>query len=436
MKIYFGEETKKAMRNFPFSNGKVAKELILAMVKIKKCAAIANLEDNKISRNIKNAIVKSCEEILEGKLADQFPLSSLQGGAGTSINANVNEVVASRATEILQKQGNKIIVHPNDHVNASQSTNDVNPSALKIALFDLLKKLEAELAILTKVMESKAREFKNIQKLGRTHLQDAVPTTLGAEFASYTEIIKRRQGNIRHAAGFAEFLNLGGTAIGNSINASPKYIKAVYRELNKISKGNFRPAENLMSKTSSHTDFLIISQAIVALTSDLSKIANDFKLLSSGPKGGFGEIILSELQKGSSIMPGKINPIMPELINQLYYIVSGNNLTIERCVEASQLELGVMLPTISDRLMESVKKTTEALAQFTKVCVAKIRADKARCKQLLESSTAYATLLVPKLGYDTMSEIVKEALKTNKTIRQLVLENKFLTNKEFDSLIK
>ncbi|MCX6797536.1 MAG: lyase family protein, partial [Candidatus Doudnabacteria bacterium] len=410
--------------------------LILAMAKIKKCAAIANFEAGKISRNVKNAIVKSCEEILEGKLADQFPLPNLQGGAGTSINANVNEVIASRATEILQKQGKKTTVHPNDHVNASQSTNDVNPSALKIALFDLLKSLDIELSALAKALEIKAKEFKNIWKLGRTHLQDAVPTTLGAEFASFAEIVRRRQGNVRHAAGYAEFLNLGGTAIGNSINASPKYIKAVYRELNKISKGNFRPAENLMSKTSSQTDFLIISQAIVALTADLSKIANDFKLLSSGPKGGFGEIVLPELQKGSSIMPGKTNPVIPELINQLYFIVSGNNLTIERCVEASQLELGVMLPTISERLLESVKTTIEALTQFTKLCVAKIRANKARCRQLLESSTAYATLLVPKLGYDIMSEIVKEALRANKTIRQLVLEKKLLTNKEFDNLVQ
>jgi aspartate ammonia-lyase len=229
---------------------------------------------------------------------------------------------------------------------------------------------------------------------------------------------------------------LGGTAIGSSINASPKYIKAVYRELNKISKGNFRSAENLMSKTSSQTDFLIISQSIVALTADLSKIANDFKLLSSGPKGGFGEIILPELQQGSSIMPGKVNPIMPELINQLYFIVSGNNLTIERCAEASQLELGVMLPTISDRLIESVKTTIEALSQFTKLCVSKIKANKARCKLLLENSTAYATLLSPKLGYDAVSEIVKEALRSNKTIRQTVLEKKLLTNKEFDNLTK
>lgn len=435
MKKYFGEETKKALRNFPFSTHPVKMEFILAMVKIKKAAAFANWEAGKISRNIKNVIVKSCEEILEGKLADQFPLSSLQGGAGTSINANVNEVIASRATEILQKQGKKITVHPNDYVNASQSTNDVNPSALKVALFDLLKDLDVKISNLAKALETKAKEFKNIQKLGRTHLQDAVPTTLGAEFASYAEIVRRRQGNVRHAAGYAEFLNLGGTAIGNSINASPKYIKVIYRELNKICKGKFRPAENLMSKTSSHTDFLIISQSITALTTDLSKIANDFKLLSSGPKGGFGEIVLPELQKGSSIMPGKTNPVMPELINQLYFIVSGNNLTIERCAEASQLELGVMLPTISDRLIESVKITTEVLAQFTNLCVVRIRANKTRCKQLLESSTAYATLLSPKLGYDAMTEIVKEALRTNKTIKQLVLEKKLLTNKEFDNLL-
>lgn len=436
MKVYYGPETEKALKNFPFSNGKVSKELILAIVKIKRCAAVANFETGKISRDIKNAIVKSCEEILEGKLDSQFPLSSLQGGAGTSINANVNEVVANRTTEILHKQGKKIIAHPNDHINASQSTNDVNPSALKIALFGLFKSLDIKLSILVKVLENKAKEFKNVQKLGRTHLQDAVPTTLGAEFAAYAEIVKRRQGNIKHAAGFLECLNLGGTAIGSSLNASPKYIKAVYCELNKILKGNFKPAENFMSKTSSHADFLIISQVMVVLTADLSKIANDLKLLSSGPKGGFGEIILSELQQGSSIMPGKVNPIMPELINQLYFIVSGNNLTIEHCVEASQLELGVMLPTISDKLLQSIKIIIEVLAQFTDLCVVKIKANKARCKQLLENSMAYATFLTPKLGYDVVSEIVKEALSTNRTIKQLILEKQLLTDKEFDNLVK
>ena len=230
-------------------------------------------------------------------------------------------------------------------------------------------------------------------------------------------------------------LNLGGTAIGNSINASPIYIKEVYKELNKITAGKFFKAKNLMAKTSSQADFLIISQTITALCVDLSKIANDFKFMSSGPRGGIGEIILPELQKGSSIMPGKVNPVMPETVNQLYYLVSGNNLSIEKAVEASQMELGVMLPTIVDKLIESIKFTSDVINQFDKLCVSEIKANKEKCKYFLEISTAYATLLVPRLGYDLVSEIVKKSIVTGKTLRGVVVGEKHLSDNEFDKIV-
>jgi len=431
MKSYYGEETKKALRNFPFETHKTRLEFILAIVEIKKAAAIANCKAGNLSKEIQNAIIKACDEILRGKYNNQFPLPSLQGGAGTASNMNVNEVIASVATLILK---NKIKVHTNDHVNRSQSTNDVNPSALKISALHLLSDLNNKLFSLVKSFEIKAKEFKNINKLGRTHLQDAVPTTLGAEFGAYTENLKRHEEQIKNAEDLCKILNLGGTAIGNSINATPAYIREVYKELNKITGEKFYKAKNMMAKTSSQTDFLIISQTITALCVDLSKIANDLRFMASGPKGGIGEIILPELQKGSSIMPGKVNPVMPETVNQLYYLVSGNNLSIEKAVEGAQMELGVMLPVIVDKLIESIKLTAKAINQFDKLCVRGIKADKKRCIYHLENSTAYATLLVPRLGYDTVSDIVRKSIASNKTLREIVVGEKYLKESEFDKI--
>jgi len=435
MKKYYGEQTEKAIKNFPFNVYRVNGEFILALAKIKKAAATANFIAGNFNRSIKDAIVKACDEVLSGKMDSQFPLKALQGGAGTSINMNVNEVVAGRATEILDKMGRKVVVHPNDHVNCSQSTNDVNPSAIKIAAIYLACDLQKTTLQLAEALEKKAVEFKHIPKLARTHLQDAVPTTLGAEFASYAAIIRWHQEKISRVITYMQELNLGGTAIGNSVNASPKYIKAVYLELNKITGHKFHPAKNLMSQTSSQTDFLAISQAVTALCVDLSKIASDLRLLSSGPLGGIGEITLAELQKGSSIMPGKVNPVLPETVSQLYFLISGNNLTIEHAAAGAQLELGVMFPIIADRLLQSLKLTSEVIEQFVKVCVNKIQANPKRCKELLEKSTAYATLLTPILGYDVVSQAVKEMVATGQSLREIIVGKKLLSDKEFNKAV-
>jgi len=428
MKIYYGEETKKAFKNFPFSIHPIKREFVLSIIKIKRAAALANYKAGNFNSEIKNSIVKTCDELLSGKMSEQFILSSFHGGAGTVINMSVNEVIANRATEILK---NKIIVHPNDHVNCSQSTNDVNPSALRMITFNLLEDLDFILYSLIKSFNLKAKEFKNVKKLARTHLQDAIPTTLGKEFLSYSDNLIQHKNNLKEAQKRCLSLNLGGTAIGDSTNASKKYIKEIYLELN-----GFHQAKNLMAKTSGQTDFLIISQSVTALCVELSKIANDFKFMSSGPQGGIGEIILPELQKGSSIMPGKVNPIIPEILNQLYYLVSGNNLTIEKAVESSQLELGVMLPVIVDKLIESVVLTKESISQFDKLCVSKVKVDKYKCLEHLEKSTAYATLLVPQLGYDVVSSLVKKSISSKKTLREIVISENYLSNKEFDKLIK
>jgi aspartate ammonia-lyase len=433
MKKYFGEETKKALRNFPFSTHPVKMEFILSIVKIKKAAAIANFKSGGISQSVKNAIVRASDEILSGKLNAQFPLASFQGGAGTAINMNVNEVLAARATEIL---GGKTLVHPNDHVNRSQSTNDVNPSAIKVAVSGLLLGLDGALAGLIKTFEAKAKTFSKAIKLGRTHMQDAVPTTLGAEFKAYAENLKGHRQSLEHARGLVSILNLGGTAIGNSVNASPKYIKEIYLELNKITRVKFVRAENLMSKTGSHTDFVILSQAVTALCVELSKIANDFKFMSSGPRGGIGEIALAELQKGSSIMPGKVNPVLPETLNQLYFLVSGNNLTIEKAAEASQMELGVMLPVIADRLLESVQLAAQTIKQFDKLCVAKVRVNVKKCREYLENSTAFATFLAPKYGYDAISQMVKTCVKSGASFKVEVLQSGLMKEKDWNAFIK
>lgn len=435
-KKYYGEQTQKAIKNFPFDTHKWHSEFLMALLQIKKAAAMANFEAGNISRDVKNAIVRAADEVLEGKVNDQFPLPALMGGAGTSIHMNMNEVLANRATEILQKAGKKTVVHPNDHVNRSQSTNDVNPSAIKVAALPLLQHLSTVLKDLSAAFEQKAKQFKNVVKLARTHMQDAVPITLGQEFGSYAEVIVQHRLEIIRVQALAQVLNLGGTAVGNSVNASPKYIKSVYKHLNKVTKQNFKPGRNLIPLTNSHGYFVIILQAVTAMCVDVSKIASDLRLMSSGPRGGLGEITLLELQSGSSIMPGKNNPVMPETVNNMYYWVSGNNLSIEHAAGGAQLDLAVMIPTIADRLIESIKISTQVLNQFTKKCVVSIKANPKRCRELLEKSTAYATLLTPKLGYDAVSVAVKEAVSSGKTLREVVVGKKLLSSKEFEVLTK
>lgn len=434
-KQYFGSQTKKAIKNFPFAFRRAPKEFIYAIVEIKKAAAIAHFKARELARTRKEAIVKACDEILKGKFDEQFVLPAFQGGAGTSNHMNVNEVIASRAEEILGKAGKKTTIHPNDHVNMSHSTNDVMPSALKITALKLGSKLLATLDDLIKIFEHKAKTFARLQKLGRTHLQDAAPITLGDEFKAYGEYVRRGKQRVELAMKNLLELNLGGSAVGNSINVSQKYIRLLYKQLRTDAGQPFRPAQNLMSQASSSADFLALSQSLTALSVDVSKIASDLRLLSSGPRGGFAEIILPELQPGSSIMPGKVNPVLPEAVNQLYYLISGNNLTIEQACAGAQLEMSAMLPIISDRLLESLKLMDEMLNVFGQKCVKHIKADKKCLKQHLENSTAYATFLTPRLGYDTVSSAVKEALRTGKNFREVILNKKLLTNKEFNALI-
>jgi len=424
-KILYGPQTKASLENFPFDYHTVMLEFVYAMVMIKKAAAVANFKAGKLEKKLSEKIIFACDEILKGKYDEQFVVSAHHGGAGTSVNMNVNEVIGTLAG-----------AHPNDHVNSSQSTNDVNPSALKIASIKLTEKLLKSLNYLISVFNEKSKEYQDVRKLARTHIQDAVPTTLGAEFGSYRDILKRDKKRIENALTYFYELNLGGTAIGNSINAPKEYIKNVYPELQKVTGiNNLVPADNLMSQTSSDTDFCFLSSAVNILCLDISKMAVDFRFMSSGPKGGIGEISFKELQPGSSIMPGKVNPVIAETMNQTYYIISGKNLSIHQAAENSHLELGIMLPVIADSLIVILKIVETALKLFADRGIKNIIVNRERCLEHLEKSTAYSTLLTPRLGYDAVSKIVKESVKTGRTMREIILKKKLLTETELEKLL-
>lgn len=420
-KIYYAQQTEAALQNFPFSTSSARQELIVAIAMIKEASAKAHLLMGELTPTIARAIVKASKEVQNGKFTDQFVLPFLQGGAGTSIHMNVNEVIATRATEVLKQ---KHVVHPNDHVNKSQSTNDVGPSALKIACIPLLDALCQTLDLLAQSFLTKAKGYRHVKKLGRTHLQDAVPTSIEETFTSYAAVIQRGKMRLLQQRSYLYELNLGGTAVGNSVNASKGYRTAMYTSLRRITKLPVKPAVNLMSQTSSQTDFVALSQSLVAVMVDCSKIANDLRLLASGPNGGIGEIRLQSLQNGSSIMPGKVNPILPESVNQAYFFISGNNLTIEHAAQAAQLELGVMFPVLADRLVTSLRISQEVLQSFTTNCVQTLLVNEERCREHLEQSTAYATLLTPKLGYDAVSKMVKESYtrKNRHSFQQVLLQ--------------
>jgi aspartate ammonia-lyase len=428
---YIGDQTKLALDNFPFNQNQVHIELIYSITQIKKAACIANYKTQNIDKATKEGILRACDEILEGNHDNEFVLPAIQGGAGTSINMNVNEVIANRASEIIN-----VPINPNDDVNKSQSTNDVNPSALKILVLDLMPELISSLESLKQSFLMQAEKYKNVKKLARTHLQDAVPTTIGAEFNAYAAILNSHIDKIKGSINIMYQLNLGGTAIGNKINASDEYIKQIYKSLKDISGKPFEPAENMMSETSSQSGFVNIASTIKILFTDLSKISTDLRILASGPKGGIGEIKLEERQKGSSIMPGKVNPVIPETINQVYYYIYGKTETMYKAMENSSLELGIMFPVLADSLINIIKIGKESINIFDQKCIQTLKVDEKRCKENLEKSTAYATLLSPRLGYDKVSKLVKEAISNNSTIRNVVVEKyKLISKDEFNQIV-
>jgi aspartate ammonia-lyase len=436
---YYGIQTLRALENFNISGIALAHYplLIEALAMVKMAAAKTNYELGLLSKPVTDAIVQACQEIINGKLHTQFVVDMIQGGAGTSTNMNANEVIANRALELLgYEKGEYKYCHPNNHVNLSQSTNDAYPTALKIAIIKSNQKLIAVLQELISAFLAKAEEFHNVIKMGRTQLQDAVPMTLGQEFEAYAVTLKEEIERLNHNARLFLEVNLGGTAIGTGINADPDYSKKVIDNLKEITACDVVLAENLVEATQDTGAFVIYSSALKRLAVKLSKICNDLRLLSSGPRAGLNEINLPKMQPGSSIMPGKVNPVIAEVVNQVAYKVIGNDLTVTLAAEAGQLELNVMEPVIAQSIFESIEMLKNGMNTLNYRCVLGITANEAHCRSIVENSIGLVTALNPVLGYEVSSQLAKEALEQDRGVYELVLEKQLLSKDELDELLK
>jgi fumarate hydratase class II len=433
---YYGVQTARAVENFPISGLRAPADLIVATILVKKAAAEANAGLGRLAPDVAGAICAAADEILSGTLRDEFVVDVYQAGAGTSHNMNANEVLANRASEILgEPKGTYTRVHPNDHVNMGQSTNDVFPTATRLALLLGAAPLVATAHALSESLNRKADEFADVLKTGRTHLQDAVPITLGQEFGGYAACVRRGGEDVARASEQLEELNIGATAVGTGLNAGEEFRRLVVSNLERYTNLPVEPAPNLFRVTQSMGDVLAYSSAMRRLAVEVGKIASDLRLLSMGPRAGLSEIALPAVQPGSSIMPGKVNPSVPEMVNQVCFQVMGCDLTVAMGCEAGQLELNVMMPVISWNALHSSTILREAMKVFRLRCIDGITADRPRALELLERSTAAATALSPYIGYAATAEIAKESVKTGKSIRELVLQRGLVDPKRLDEIL-
>jgi len=433
---YYGAQTVRAAENFPISGLRAPADLVEATVRIKRAAALANSTLGRLPAAVANAIVAAADDILAGRLRDQFIVDVYQAGAGTSHNMNANEVLANRAAEILgEPRGAYARVHPNDHVNMGQSTNDVFPASTRLALLAGRDGLVGAARALADALAAKAREFGDALKTGRTHLQDAVPITFGQEFGGYAANVRRGADDVEQAARQLLELNLGATAVGTGLNAGDEYRRLVVANLVRDTGLPLKPADDAFRVTQSMGDVLAYSSAVRRLAIEVGKIASDLRLLSMGPRAGLSEIALPAVQPGSSIMPGKVNPSVPEMVNQVAFQVMGCDQTIAIACEAGQLELNVMMPVIAWNALHASTILRQAMIVFRTRCVEGMAADTARARELLERSTATATALSPYIGYAATAEIAKESVKTGKSIRELVLERGLLDNDRLDEIL-
>ncbi|MET0215199.1 MAG: aspartate ammonia-lyase [Vicinamibacterales bacterium] len=433
---YYGIQTARAVANFPISGLRAPTELVVAAVLIKKAATQANAALGRLDTAIADAIVRAADEVLGGALRDQFVVDVYQAGAGTSFNMNVNEVLANRAAEILGgHRGDYQLVHPNDHVNMSQSTNDVFPTATRLALLMINGALVASARDLATAFAKKADDFDGVLKVGRTHLQDAVPMTVGQEFGGYAGCVAHGADEVEHAANGLHELNLGATAVGTGLNAGEEYASIAIRNLGRYTGLSLKPAANRFRVTQSMGDVVSYSGAMRRLSVELGKVASDLRLLSMGPRAGISEITLPAVQPGSSIMPGKVNPSVPEMVNQVCYQVMGCDLTVAAAGEAGQLELNVMMPVIAWNTIHVSTILRQSMKVLRIRCVEGIEADAARCHELLDRSTAMATALSPYLGYAKTAEIAKEAVRTGRSIREIVLEKGLMDERQLARIL-
>lgn len=434
----YGVQTLRAIENFNISGITLNffPVIIQSIAMVKLAAAKANTELGLLENSLSNAIIRACNEIINGKYHNHFIVDMIQGGAGTSTNMNANEVIANRALEILgYERGQYEFCHPNNHVNLSQSTNDAYPTAIKIALIKSNEKLIAVLKDLAQSFYNKAKEFAQIIKMGRTQLQDAVPMTLGQSFEAYAVTLEEEIVRLQQNADLFLEINMGATAIGTGINSDPEYANKVVKYLQKITGMRVVNAKNLVEATQDTGAFVMYSSALKRLSVKLSKISNDLRLLSSGPRTGFNEINLPPMQPGSSIMPGKVNPVIPEVVNQIAFKVIGNDLTVTMGAEAGQLELNVMEPVIVQSIFESIEMLVNGMKTFKYRCVDGISANEKRCKEMVQNSIGIVTALNPVLGYETCSKLAKEALNNERSVYDLVIEKGLLSKKELDKLL-
>lgn len=433
---YYGVQSLRGRENFPLTGRGVHPQLLRGMLEIKLSAALANKRAGALSPEIADAIVSAAREILAGGYERAFVTDALQGGAGTSMNMNVNEVLANRAEELLGGQkGQYLLVHPNDHVNCGQSTNDVVPSAGRIAVIHLLNEAAVALESLGKSFREKASVYRGVIKMGRTELQDAVPIGCDQVFSAYATAMERSGRRCRQAAKSLLEINLGATAVGTSINAHPYYLCSVVPILSEVTGLDLRQAQDLVDATQHLDELVYVSGAVKAAAVALSKIAHDLRLLSSGPRTGLGELYLEPRQNGSSIMPGKVNPVIPEAMNQVAYVVMGADITVTMAAEAGQLELNAFEPVLLDSLLSSIDLLQNGARMLEEQCVVSLEVNEARCRENVENSIGIVTALCPRIGYQRAAALAKRALQENKSVREILREEAILPPEEWEALL-
>ena len=439
MDAYYGVHTLRALENFPISGIPISTypNMVRALACVKQACALANNELELLDERVTDAIVNACEEIRAGKLHSQFAVDVIQGGAGTSTNMNANEVIANRALELLGfARGEYKQIHPLEHVNMSQSTNDVYPTAIKVALYFEIDELIAAMEILKVSFAEKAEEFKDILKMGRTQLQDAVPMTLGQEFSTYAVMLDEDQQRLREAASLIREINLGATAIGTGINAHPDYAALARKHLSEVTGIPYITAGNLVEATQDAGAFVQLSGVLKRVAVKLSKICNDLRLLSSGPRTGLGEINLPAVQAGSSIMPGKVNPVIPEVVNQIAFMVIGNDVTVTFAAEGGQMQLNAFEPIIAHSLFDSLIYLRQGCLTLSERCVKGITANREHLADLVNRSIGIVTALNPIIGYENATAVAKEAHTTGKGVAEIVLAKGLLTKEQLDDILR
>ncbi|MGY5238014.1 aspartate ammonia-lyase [Clostridium tertium] len=433
---YYGVQSLRGYENFRISGLNINKEFIKNLAIVKKACAITNEKTGELKRELSNAIIKACDEIYDGKYFDQFIIDPIQGGAGTSMNMNINEIIANRANEILgYEKGEYYPVHPNDHVNMGQSTNDVIPTAASITAYKLLVKCIKNIKVLESTLNEKAKEFTDIIKMGRTEMQDAVPISLGSEFKAFSLAIGRDANRLENVKDSLLTVNLGGTAVGTGITATKGYIKEVTKVLAELFGEDINQSEDLIDGTQNLDKYADISSQLKVCAVNLSKISGDLILMSSGPRTGFGEIKLPSKQNGSSIMPGKVNPVMPEVMKQIAFQIMGNDLTITMATQSGQLELNAFYPIIMHNIYESIIILTNGIETFVENCIKGIEANEIRCNDLVNGSIGIVTALAPVLGYEKAAYIAKKALNTERYVKDVAIEECGMQENEVSKIL-